>query len=128
MAENSLTDDRLKRCAGCGDTKYWSGYYLLGGKPRSHCKSCMAAGARKRADIKATARAEERGRLCKPGHRTCTGCHRELPLDSFGRVPSRNDQVLSRCKSCSYEALRLWRSTARGKQYQIDGSVHGCVG
>lgn len=48
--------------------------------------------------------------------KVCPSCKMDLPIDSFGRIPSRKNRLVPRCKSCAYAVQRQWRSTPHGKE------------
>lgn len=54
--------------------------------------------------------------------KTCTGCEKELPLDSFLFEPRRG-RHMARCKSCRTAAQRRWRNgkpTYERERYEQD--------
>lgn len=106
-----------KECYKClrllPETLFYRYRASAGGKLWGYCKECDAA-RRSLTKPRKTAR-----RKAKTGdtHRLCFGCKRSLAFGQFGKLPSRGNQVLARCKSCLYADLKRWRQTANGKAY-----------
>lgn len=121
--------DGKKQCATCGEWKPTSEFWLYLRMdrpqdpkiPRANCKACsiVANQTRRRA-----ASINRRSLIPRPkeGHRFCSDCKKELPISSFGTVPSRGNQILSRCKQCSYERQKQWRSSEIGHQKLLASS------
>lgn len=54
-----------------------------------------------------------------PETKTCTGCHRDLPLDAFGRMTSSPDGLAYRCKECTNAQKREYNQAKRQNASQM---------
>jgi hypothetical protein len=97
---------KMKRCPMCGSEKPTSEFSIAIGKPdgyRTFCKECDKHRAAEYAERIADRDFEE----IKPaGKKTCTLCHRRLPVENFNYCRSNADGLLSHCRECGKDYKR----------------------
>lgn len=108
---DTATEDDMKTCNKCGETKELNMFYKLSTSPDGHnksCRICMQAYSR---NIREKNRTSNETRelnleLAATTFKLCSGCNTEKSLLMFGSAPNRKEGRHTWCKVCLKD--RVW--------------------
>jgi hypothetical protein len=105
---SELKRKKLKVCTGCKETKPYSHFYILEGRPAAKCKACshmlqQAAYEQTEVRKKAKAKRAKTDALFKKGLKQCTGCGRKKKLSLFYKSKNGLGGHAAKCRHCQSE-------------------------
>jgi len=119
-------EERTKRCVRCEITRPISEFFVDRNAPDGHRVICAVCARKEvhRSYLNKTGKTETRKRhtmdspvASQPGHRICTLCGEEKPLDDFEIDKRKPEGHTYRCRKCASAAKQGWVK-AGGEEYR----------